>query len=221
MPTDSQGSGLPEGPRRISVGKSPEGRPIEFWRRGDSGPRVLVLGVFHGDEAAGEYFCRQAFELCPEGIRLGVVPVVNPDGLARACRQNGRGVDLNRNFPTQDWTLGSPEDRYYGGPSPGSEPETQLLLELLEKFWPERALTVHSDLKNVNFDGPAEDLATRMAELTGYPLAPDIGYPTPGSFGTYLGREREVPTITLELNDESGETLWPAHREAVRQFLLG
>ena len=31
-----------------------------------------------------------------------------------------------------------------------------------------------------------------------------MGYPTPGSFGTWAGIEKEIPTITLELDEEVG-----------------
>ena len=30
-----------------------------------------------------------------------------------------------------------------------------------------------------------------------------IGYPTPGSFGTWAGVEKKIPTITLELDEET------------------
>ena len=35
----------------------------------------------------------------------------------------------------------------------------------------------------------------------GYPIEESIGYPTPGSFGTWAGIEREILTITLELDE--------------------
>ena len=33
------------------------------------------------------------------GVNLWVVPVYNPDGLARHTRKNAHGVDPNRNYP--------------------------------------------------------------------------------------------------------------------------
>ena len=37
----------------------------------------------------------------------------------------------------------------------------------------------------------------------------NIGYPTPGSFGTYAGVERHIPAITLEMDeDEDIEILY-------------
>ena len=38
-----------------------------------------------------------------------------------------------------------------------------------------------------------------MANHSGYPVVESIGYPTPGSFGTFAGKIRQIPVITLEL----------------------
>ena len=40
------------------------------------------------------------------------------------------------------------------------------------------------------------------SEFINYPVEGDIGYPTPGSFGTWAGIEKNIPTITLELDEE-------------------
>jgi protein MpaA len=63
-------------------------------------------------------------------------------------------------------------------------------------------MTLHAPYKIVNYDGPAADVAQKISDITGYPVEPSIGYPTPGSFGTYYGVERNIPTITLELDEE-------------------
>jgi protein MpaA len=66
----------------------------------------------------------------------------------------------------------------------------------------------------VNFDGNAKDIAEKISEIINYPVQESIGYPTPGSFGTFAGIERNIPTITLELSDkESIETLYKSCRE--------
>ncbi|MFZ2490659.1 MAG: murein tripeptide amidase MpaA, partial [Thermoanaerobaculia bacterium] len=41
-----------------------------------------------------------------------------------------------------------------------------------------------------------------LAATTGLPLQPSIGYPTPGSLGSYAGVERRIPIVTLELPRE-------------------
>ena len=60
----------------------------------------------------------------------------------------------------------------------------------------------------INFDGPALELARRMSKINHYPVTSDIGYPTPGSFGTYAGIEHNIPTITLELPRQPIHKIW-------------
>lgn len=67
-------------------------------------------------------------------------------------------------------------------------------------------ITIHSPYKIVNYDGDrngeALKLAQKISEITGYPVQKDIGYPTPGSFGTYAGVERDIPVITIEVDED-------------------
>lgn len=135
------------------------------------------------------------------------IPCLNPDGLQNSTRTNANGVDLNRNFPTANWgedTSGAgenPQD-YYAGESAGSEIETQFVIDIIEKYQPKIILTLHAPYKIVNYDGPAQNIAQKISDIIGYPVEPSIGYPTPGSFGTYCGIERNIPTITLELDEK-------------------
>ena len=41
-----------------------------------------------------------------------------------------------------------------------------------------------------------------ISQIINYPIEESIGYPTPGSFGTYAGVERNIPIITLEMDEE-------------------
>ncbi len=142
--------------------------------------------------------------------KLLFIPCLNPDGMQLGQRTNANGVDLNRNFPTKNWgenhgdnaTCDDAETAYYGGTSGGSEIETQFLIDTIREFKPNRILTLHAPYKVVNYDGPAKELAEKISTIINYPVEASIGYPTPGSFGTYAGVERQVPTITLELDEE-------------------
>ncbi len=135
------------------------------------------------------------------------IPCLNPDGLKNGTRTNSNGVDLNRNFPTKNWgedtsAAGENASDYYGGKSAGSEIETQFVINVIEKYNPQVVLTLHAPYKIVNYDGPAQDIAQKISNIIKYPVEPSIGYPTPGSFGTYCGVERNIPTITLELDEK-------------------
>ncbi len=69
----------------------------------------------------------------------------------------------------------------------------------------------------VNWDGTGEALAGEMAERCGYPVERDMGYPTPGSFGTRYGVEVGLEVITLELPYLlADEQAWTDTRSALR-----
>jgi protein MpaA len=59
-------------------------------------------------------------------------------------------------------------------------------------------------------------LAELLAKYNGYPVTGDIGYPTPGSFGTWAGVEAGIPVITLELpRGERGEESWRSNGDGL------
>ena len=208
-----------------TFGHSAQGRPLDVAHLGTGPNRTLLFGVFHGDEPAGELVLQRLLEYLHktpealEGQSVTICPVVNPDGLKASTRVNARKVDINRNFPAKNWSGEDVGTRYWGGPEPASEPETQAVISLLESFRPHKIVTLHAPLHNVNYDGPAGELAKRMSAHNGYPVEPDIGYPTPGSFGNYIGRERKVPTITLEFPEGSGGAMWLENKSALLEAI--
>lgn len=178
---------------------------------------TLVIGVFHGDEPQGKFLIEEYIKQNPQSSLL-FIPCLNPDGLQLNQRTNSNGVDLNRNFPTKNWVLGE-KDQFFGGHEPASEIETQFLIDTINEFKPDIILTLHAPYKVVNYDGPAKDLAEGISQIINYPVEENIGYPTPGSFGTYAGIERNIKTITLELDETCPveELISPVHR--VLKFL--
>lgn len=215
-----------EGMAWRTVGRSVQGRSIDIVRLGHGEDLTLFFGAFHGDEPAGrgllEYLVGH-LQQHPELLRgrtVIICPVLNPDGYEAHTRSNHNGVDLNRNYPTGNWSSEGRGSRWWGGPKPASEPETAIVLELLKTYKPDKIVSIHAPLHNVNFDGPARQLAHRMSSRNGYKVEPDIGYPTPGSFGTFAGREGKIPTITLELPEGTAEKLWPENREALLEAIF-
>lgn len=159
-------------------------------------PRVLVIGVFHGDEPQGDWLIRKYFVENPN-TKLALLPRLNKT----STRVNQNGVDLNRNFPTKNWKL-TENNEFFGGEEPASEEETRFVIDAIEKLKPTIILTLHAPFKIVNYDGDAKVVAEEISSIIGYPVEASIGYPTPGSFGTWAGIEKGIPTITLEVDEE-------------------
>ena len=159
---------------------------------------ILVIGVFHGDEPQGKFLIENYLKNNESSLLF--IPCLNPDGMAAGVRTNSNGVDLNRNFPTKNWEL-TERNEFFGGEKPASEIETQFVVSVIEKYRPKLILTLHAPFKVVNYDGEAKEICEKIAEIINYPVESSIGYPTPGSFGTYAGIEHGIPTITLELDE--------------------
>ncbi|WP_321373790.1 M14 family zinc carboxypeptidase [uncultured Draconibacterium sp.] len=180
---------------------------IELIKKPSNNPNaktILIIGVFHGEEPQGEYVINRYLEngnFEDFNNHLNFIPCLNPWGKERGIRGNQNGVDLNRNYPTKNW-IETEKDEYYSGTHAASEITTRQMTELLDDLKPDIILTLHAPLKCVNYDGPAKELADKIAEFCEYPVIADLGYPTPGSFGTYCGVERNIPIVTLEYDDK-------------------
>jgi protein MpaA len=210
--------------RELVIGHSVLGRPIEalhFLPPSYAKPRPLALlfGAIHGDEAVSQLMLeRLADELVerPPGRETWIVSCVNPDGVLAGTRNNANDVDLNRNFASPTWGQ-QRRPGYNPGNAPEDQPETQALVALIDRIKPHRIVAVHAGYRMVNYDGCGEQLAREMSERCGYPTEHDMGYPTPGSFGTKYGVEQNLEVITLEspylLVDEAG---WTETRTALR-----
>jgi protein MpaA len=161
---------------------------------------VVVAGV-HGDEPSS---VQAALELCawlqghPADQPLLVIPALNPDGIVHGTKNSATDVDLNRNFPARSFTLAH-APRYHPGPRPLSEPETRALAAVVEEEPVCGVVAVHAPFACINYDGPARGWAEAVSAACGWPVQEDIGYPTPGSLGSWLGRDRALPVLTIEL----------------------
>jgi protein MpaA len=188
---------------------SSQGRPVEYFHFGSPSfeiPWILFLGGVHGDEPEGVWLMEEVRdalskrEFSWDNLGVGLIPQLNPDGCAQSHRLNGRQVDLNRNLPTRDWTSEIKNPKYPPGPSAGSEAENQALVKLISEKKPLAILSAHSFHRyQININGPSRAWGETIQPLCGYPITEDIGYPTPGCLGTFSGFEREIPTITLEI----------------------
>jgi protein MpaA len=208
-------------------GRSHLGTPLEVWR--PAGPcKLLIFAAIHGEEPGTTIALSRALrQLSDPSPHCAVVLAANPDGLIRGTRGNARGVELNRNFPTGDWqpdpvphrsTLDGPRDVLLSpGAHSGSEPETQALIGLVHELKPESVIALHAPLGCID-DPNQSPLGKWLAERTGLPLVEDVGYPTPGSFGTW-GAENAVAVITYEFPLTATDALVREHVPVLVELL--
>ncbi len=204
------------------VGVSVEGRPIDAVDVAGSsdapGVGALVFGAIHGDEPGSAELCRRfldALAASPPLYRTLVIPVANPDGLARNRKNNARDVDLNRNFAARNWQRDH-QPGYDPGPAPASEPETVALTALIDRWQPRALVAVHQPFRCVNWDGAGQALADLMAAACGYPAVASVGYPTPGSFGSRYGVDEGRCVVTFELPRPVPDADWEPCLTALR-----
>ena len=190
---------------------------------------------------------------------LWFLPLVNPDGnlhmmrtsaASKMGRKNGRstlgdcestpfeGVDIQRNFP-YDWKESSPSSTHYSGPSSLSEPESQAIQKLAQRYQFLGALSWHSPgnyvtgpYANEGKKTPSPDifrsLAYQMLEtehkwppkLRTTPKDPDMGTPEDWlfhTFGTYSYQVR-IAKHNLVI-DKYKEKYTEKYRYIWQQFL--
>jgi len=170
--------------------------------------KVLVLGGIHGDEFSSVSVVFKWLKIL-DRFHNGlfhwiIVPTVNPDGLLRSKsqRQNSNGIDLNRNFPTEDWSENAVahweqktdrNPRKNPGNAPASEIETQWIVNQIDSFQPDVIISVHAPYQLVDYDGPPT-----APESLGSLYLRKLGV-YPGSLGNYVGIDRNKPLVTVEL----------------------
>lgn len=187
---------------------SVKGVPIVHYDRAGSDmqkKKILVFSLIHGDEKeAGtlvRYWMQRLSEIDPRND-WRIVPVLNPDGVEASTRTNANRVDLNRNFPTEDWSREaekywkertSSNPRRYPGSIAGGEPEVQCAMKHIIDYKPDFVVSIHTPLGVLDFDGPK----VKPPQFEYLPWK-SLGHFT-GSLGRFLWAERNIPTLTTEL----------------------
>ena len=190
--------------------------------------RLLVVAAIHGEEPDTTFLLSRSLRAFRSNFNsVAFVLCANPDGVTLGTRGNANGVDLNRNFATSNWSadktpsrsvLEAPRDTFLSpGTAPASEPETRAIVSLVEKLDPESIVSMHSPIGCV--DAPARTaLVDRLSSLFSLPHVADIGYGTPGSFGTWC-KEHKKECVTLELPRMSLEGLFDRFGVRFAEFL--
>ncbi len=215
------------------LGRSTLGAPVHSLISHQSSPcDLLIIAGIHGEESDTTITLSRALRsvahLAPS---LSLVLCANPDGAAMGTRGNANGVDLNRNFPTDDWQATPTTCRWHydqtetteihTGSAPGSEAETQILISLISRLRPTTVLSLHGPIGCID-DPDASAAGQWLAEQTALPLVSDIGYPTPGSLGTWAAEQESGPHIvTWEFPCQAIEQLSRSILPTLQMILSG
>lgn len=173
---------------------------------GSDSKKILVFSLIHGDEvgagSVGRFWMERLDTLENPRNSWRVVPVLNPDGVKLGTRTNKNRIDLNRNFPTQDWELNAVKywksqsganPRRFPGDKAASEKETQCAINHIMDFKPDFIISIHTPLSVLDFDGPK----VKPPKFNYLPWR-SLGH-FPGSLGRYMWFERQTPVLTMEM----------------------
>jgi protein MpaA len=180
----------------------------------------MFIANLHGNEANTKYLMDKWInelegnpDKIPANRSIIVVPSINPDGLSAQSRLNANGIDLNRNFPANNWKSGItlPSGQFApsgGGQEALSEPESKAIANYISLINPKLIMSYHSKGPVVvgNDSGQANSLASLYASKTGYPFRTNanignyFNYDTTGALEDWLHDKQNRPTVLVELS---------------------
>jgi protein MpaA len=179
------------------LGHSVKGRAITAYHLGEPGrKKVVLISLMHGNEPAPRGILMNLVNGAPvHDLDLWVVPVYNPDGLARHTRKNAHGVDLNRNYPYKWIRQGG---SYDSGPKPRSEPETRAMMRFLSSVKPAYVLSFHQPLHAVDVTQRPK-FSKRVARALGLPMSHlDCGSSCHGTMTMWFNHMFKGFALTVE-----------------------
>ena len=233
---------LPTGLRPTIIGFSLAARPIEVYTFGTGENEYLIVAGIHGGyewntiALANELITHidENPDVIPSDVTLYIIRNMNPDGEARAHdvdgRVNNNGVDLNRNFPSENWTAEWDRDGCWiyrptsGGAYGGSEPETRSVMGFISSRNLEAVISYHSAALGVfpggvPWTGASKRLANALAKATGYPYPPiDTGCEYTGTLADWAVENGAGAAVDMELRNHR-DTDFKENLKALQVFL--
>ena len=160
-----------------------------------------------------------------EGLNSNFLENINDKNYPR-WKSNIRGVDINRNFPdiyldlttftwkdqwgnvdNKNYKSNETSGEFYFGPYAGSEIETQILMDYMNRYKFEMALDYHSQgevlfvnkwFMSESFNKRSYLLANTIMDLNGYIIPRKSGEYSSGFTTNYMVNRHRVPSITIE-----------------------
>lgn len=218
----------------FSIGTSVQGRAIQAYSFGTGASKIVYIGTTHGNEKSSTYLLNKwvdtleaNYDRIPANRTIVVIPNINPDGYAKNQRTNANNVDLNRNFPSNDWKSGvtMPDGSYLpngGGATALSEPESQAVATYISSQKPRLVLTYHASgsIVSPNDSGDSSAIATTYAQksIVGFLSNAGTGeffdYDTTGAFEAWLHDALDIPALLIELRTKTGDD-FSGHQSAL------
>jgi len=208
------------------IGSSVNGAAITAHHFGTGANEVLLIGGMHGSDAPNTsaltnelitYFTANESAV-PSGMRVTVIPTVNPDGLAvggSAGRFNANNVDLNRNFAC-DWAATSMwrDQEVSGGTAAFSEPETQAIRDYAAEVnvsgaivWFASEGKVYPSACGGNPSAASTNLANTFASAANYAVGTEFNsYQINGDMVNWMAGQG-IPAISVLLTNRTGTEL--------------
>ncbi len=226
-----------EGEKQI-IGRSLYGLPIYCLTVQKSlYPTIIVQGAIHAREYITAYLVLKLFENfldCGVAGRVHFIPLINPDGV-NYCQNfnplykaNGRGVDLNVNFPAK-WGCGeknikTPSTENFIGEYPLSEPESICLSLFTLKEKPDMTISYHSKGEEIYWEFGQKgktlkrdrEIANLAKRITGYKAKVIKG--SCGGYKDWCIQELKIPSLTIEVGaDELSHPIGVEYLDAIYQ----
>ncbi len=238
-----------------TLGTSVEGRDIIAYHFGVGSREVIFVGGIHGGYSWNTALV--AYELIdylestptaiPENVRVTVIPVLNPDGLAKVTsktgpftstdvtgtdavkvsgRFNANTVDLNRNFDCDCQAQGTWQNRTVsGGSAAFSEPESMAMRAYIEEAEPDAVVVWYSAAGGIYasncHNGVLPETATLTslyAQASGYPAYQSFDYYTlTGDMVNWLAKEG-MPGISVLLTNHT-DSEWSKNKAGIDAVL--
>ena len=205
----------------VLVGYSESKRPVYMEKINDSDQSILIIAVIHGNEWSGYPLLRGFLEeidsdkFLSEKISLLLLPIANPDAYAIDTRHNLNWVDINRNFPADNYGKSRRD-----GTSSFSETESQIIYNIVEKYSVAGIVVFHEPFDCIDYNGPAKNWADFVGTQSQLPVKKLSEMS--GSIGSYFGKNRNIPVLTIELpaysHAKSVDYLWETYQNLL--FLI-
>jgi hypothetical protein len=212
----------------FGIGTSVQGQGIIGYKFGGGNSTVLYVGAMHGDEGNSKHILDEWInELeanpgrIPSGRTIVVLPLINPDGYSAGTRTNARNVDLNRNFPANNWKsdVVMPSGKTLkngGGKTPLSEPESKALASYVQSSAPKLTLTYHSQGAVViaNESGNSVSIGKEYGSLSGYGFMTNSSldgffpHDTTGAFEDWMHDKLGRSALIIELSNRTNSDFW-------------